>query len=457
MKQIKRQLANFSFFDQTAIEHKLEEMAARGWMLSKAGNLFWTYESVPPRKLRFAVTYFPGASQFDSGPSEKQLDKEDFCASDGWSLVLRWDAMQIFCTDREDAVPIETDPLPQVENIHQTMKKNLLSGQIANLVMIVWFLFLQYSQMRRDPAAYLSQSGCIFTILMFLLLFGAGVYQLLAYFRWHKKARKYAEDGLFYPLRSKKTASWALTAVSVLLLFLSFAGDKSKWVLMICLFALFAAAFSLGYRMLAWMKKKGCSRWLNLVATTLSVTLFTFVGVTFIVYGAINGVIPLNERESVGSYELGGREFPIYNDSLPLEVEDLVPIEQRSSKEADFHESVILAYGKYRQDSLPSEASAHYDLRYEITDIKLPVIYQYVRNSLLNARQDEVHGDTIFTDHFEPIDPTPWKAREAYQLHWSGSILDTYLVCWEDRIVEITFYWEPTAAHIALAADKLMH
>ena len=108
MRRTRRALVNFSFYDQRAIEKTLEEMAAKGWMVRKVGNLFWTYEEMEPQRLRFAVTYFPGASEFDPRPSEKQLDKEAFCAQDGWQLVLRWDAMQIFCTHREDAVPIDT-------------------------------------------------------------------------------------------------------------------------------------------------------------------------------------------------------------------------------------------------------------------------------------------------------------------------------------------------------------
>ena len=118
MSTVKRTLVNVSFYDPEAIQRKLEQMAARGWMIQKVGNLFWTYTKIPPQKLRFAVTYFPGASEFDPKPSEKQLEKEELCAQDGWRLVLRWDVMQIFCTDREDAVPIDTDPVPQVDNIH---------------------------------------------------------------------------------------------------------------------------------------------------------------------------------------------------------------------------------------------------------------------------------------------------------------------------------------------------
>jgi len=74
---------------------------------------------------------------------------------------------------------------------------------------------------------------------------------------------------------------------------------------------------------------------------------------------------------------------------------------------------------------------------------------------MLNARQDEIHGDVVFIDHFESIDAGIWKASEAYQLHWSDSILDTYLVCWENRIVEIKFYWAPTPEQIEIVVEKL--
>ena len=32
---------------------------------------------------------------------------------------------------------------------------------------------------------------------------------------------------------------------------------------------------------------------------------------------------------------------------------------------------------------------------------------------------------------------------------------DTYLVCWEKRIVEIKFYWTPTREQIQIAAERL--
>lgn len=457
MKTLKRTLANFSFFDKETIEKKLEDMASKGWMISKANNLFWTYTKVPPQKLHFAVTYFPGASELDPRPSEKQLEKEDLCAEDGWKLVLRWDAMQIFCTDLEDAVPIETDPIPQVENIHLTMRKNVLLSQLVTIVLILWSLYLQLSQLWRDPVEYLSNTTRLFSIPSWMLLLLMAILDLLLYFRWEKRARKAAELGISLPLRSRKWFPWAILALVTVFLILSYSGSSQRLWLIVYIAVVMVVPMFLGQWMMKKLKEKGFSKTLNRVVSGTCVGLLVIVGMVAVVAAAIGGWLPMDDRSSqpVGQYEWNGTTRDIYDDPLPLEVEDLADVDARWSKEARLQESPLVAYGDYRQDLLYGQEIREYDLSYEITDVKVPLLYEFLKNSLVNKRQDEVHEDFVFIDHFEPVDPIPWGAEEAYQLHWSDSILDTYLVCWENRIVEITFYWQPTKDQIQIAAEQL--
>ena len=118
-------------------------------------------------------------------------------------------------------------------------------------------------------------------------------------------------------------------------------------------------------------------------------------------------------------------------------------------------ESFLLSWTEYRQSTLYTEKVSGYDLNYEVVDVKAPFLYDFVKEGILAQRQDEVHDGFVFVDHYEPVDPASWKAREVYQLHWSDTILDTYLVYWEGRIVEIQFYWTPTPEQIRLAAELL--
>ena len=401
MSTVKRTLVNVSFYDPEAIQRKLEQMAARGWMLQKAGNLFWTYTKIPPQKLRFAVTYFPEASEFDPKPSEKQLEREELCAQDGWRLVLRWDVMQIFCTDREDAVPIDTDPVPQVDNIHRTMRKKVLVSQLLMVLLIFWFLYLQLSQLRRDPADYLSDTAAGLAVVFLLLSFSA------------------SSGGLLFLLSAA-----VVTSVPILL---------ARW-------------------MLGALKRRGVSRWVNLVVTCAAIFVLVIAGTGVIVAAILRGWLPLGEEsQPVGSYEWQGRTWDIYDEPLPLEVEDLVQVDARWSKEARLQESPLLAYGDYRQDLLFTEEIQGYEIRYEITDVKVPFLYDFVKDGFIRDNQDEV-----LEKYLIPVDPAPWEAEEVYQVSWRDGVLDdNYLVCWEKRIVEIKFYWTPTREQIQIAAERL--
>ena len=62
MKDKKRRIEAFSFFDYTGIARHLSKMAGKGWMLEKITNFGWTYRRITPKKLTFCVCDFPKAS-----------------------------------------------------------------------------------------------------------------------------------------------------------------------------------------------------------------------------------------------------------------------------------------------------------------------------------------------------------------------------------------------------------
>ena len=97
------------------------------------------------------------------------------------------------------------------------------------------------------------------------------------------------------------------------------------------------------------------------------------------------------------------------------------------------------------------------DLEYSITEVKIPFLFDSIKKAVLDSRKDDKtnDGEVVFTDHFEPSDPSLWDADEAYQLHWSDSILDSYIVCWGNRIVEVKFFWDATEDEIRTAAAIL--
>ena len=117
MKDTRRQFVRCAFYDQTAMQQQFEKMASQGWLIDKISAYFWTYKRIEPTTLHITVTYFPSASEFDPGPSEKQQMMEEFAARDGWKLLTRWGQIQVFCNESEDPTPIDTDPVIQVNTI----------------------------------------------------------------------------------------------------------------------------------------------------------------------------------------------------------------------------------------------------------------------------------------------------------------------------------------------------
>ena len=457
MKDTKKIFCNFSFYDQVKIQEKLEEMARQGWMVDHPGKLTWTFKRIHPRKLRFCITYFPAASEFDPGPTEGELTKLDFCARDGWKLAMRWGVMQVFYNEDENAVPIETEPVAQVENVKKSMRKNVLYPHLLESAMLVWCLYLQSDMFRRDPVEYLSSPLKVYQIPVWICLLLACLYEVGVYFRWTRKAEKAAEeDGYFLPIRTKMNASYLLIAFSAWLMILAFGSALNYLTFGLIWCGVMALIAFAANRLKGWLKKRGARRWVNMTISLGSVFLLTVLFMGALVAVIIGSDISLTEdSQPVGSYEHNGMTRPIYDDPLPLVIEDLTEMEGKWTKERDHQETGLISYTEYDQRALWTEPREVKNLSYTITDVKVSFLRDYIRKTVLNSRRDEVHDGFVFTDHYESVDVNLWGADEVYQLHWSDSILDTYLVFWDSRIVEIKFYWDPTEEQIARAAEIL--
>ncbi len=459
MKNVKRCFCNFSFYDQQAIQTTLENMAAKGWMLQKTGKFMWTYEKAEPRKLRFSVTYFPSASDFDAGPSDDELTRIDYCYQDGWVWVTNWGTMQIFYNENMDAVPIETEPVTQVENIRRSMKKDVLLPQAIMCTTLILYLANQISQIKNRPIDQLSNPFTFYSIFAFGALILADLYEIIFYFYWSRKATRLAQnDGVFLPVKGKPAASYVLVAFSFLLLLMacfSLDGPLRFVILWPCAVILIIVA---GNVIKAYLKKRKASRNFNRIVSLGSVILLTILCIGILTASIISGDLRFPDERAVGTYESHGGTWEIYNDPLPLEIEDLADVSAQWSKESDHKETVLLSRTRYRQHAIPvgeNNAIDEWELRYTVAEVKWNFLYDFIKQAVLDSRQDEKGDDFVFTNHYEPVDASVWNSDDAYQLHWSNSVLDTYLVCWGNRIVEISFSWEPTSEQIAIVAEKL--
>lgn len=460
MRKTKYCVAQFTFYDRTGIQVFLERQAEKGWLLEKIGVFFWKFRRIEPKTVHYAVTYFPKASVFDPEPSESQARLLEFCAHAGWVLAGTTAQMQVFYHEGEDPVPIETDPLIELENIHKAAKKSylpsyflLLAVALLNGGMFLW-------RLHHSVIETLSSNLNLFSALCWLLLFLGCSMEILGYYLWYRKARKAAqEDGCFIKTWGFRSVwiviSWIL--FSGLALTVSTLGGKLAVALLCCL-VLISGLMLLVVGIREGLKRLQFSAGDNRIITIVSTVVLSFLvaGVgALAVFQAVDSIWP---TEYANTYEYKGHTFIVYDDVLPLNIQDLTD-QAEGAYSYRFTGSASLLLEKYTANQDPQMSNLELPtLRYVILDVKAPWIYDACLKELLEQHvgweYTDVYGN-VYRDEFREVDAAPWGVDAAYQ-GFNGEYGEReYVLCFGNRIINIEFSWNPTEEQMAIVAQKL--
>lgn len=449
MKNTKHRFAFFSFYDHTGIEKHLEDMARTGWMIEHVSNLFWTYRRIEPQKLHFTVSYYPKASDFDPIPSQDQQTFLDFCAQTKWVLACTWFQMQIFYNFEANPIPIDTDPTIEVETIHKACKANYLKAHkllfIISLILTLLFLSSFISDTLKLIASPMNFTiGCLS-----LLLFLISSVELISYEIWHKKAKKAAEQEIF--LETPSTASFKQYMVGLMILVLAYwiinlifvkkpfmAGIS--FTVILCVYA----TFFLTNTIKKYLKRKQISTGTNQLVTLIGSFLIAFV-----CYGIVL---------SISVYVFW--EKPVYDfrfdEEVPLQISDLIDTDHdylttMSTDESIFLEHLEIQHMRGFDDKSSSNIP---ELKYDIYNIKIPIIYEFSKGSLKQQCIISAFGKGHMVDQ----DSKPWGAEEVYRfVSDDGAEKSKFLLCYDKTLVLMECNWEPTTEQMAIIKAKLGH
>ena len=320
MRETKRRLEAFSFFDYTGIARHLSGMAEKGWLIESISNFGWVYRRTEPKKLSFWVSYFPRASEFDPEPTEEQKEFHDFCARTGWVLAARSAQMQVFYNEREDPVPLETDPAVEIQTIRAAAKRSYLPVWCVLLLISVIDCGLFVSRLLGDPIGLLASALNLFTGFTWLLLFLLCALELGGYFVWSRRAARAAERGELPETRSfsrvqKGAAALALLGFVYWLLSTLTQGNALQRTVAVTMLLATAALILLVNGVKELLKRLKAPRGLNRTLTVLVSFVLSFVLVGGAVFGVLRAVRNGGFDEKPGE-ESGG---------LPLMIEELLP------------------------------------------------------------------------------------------------------------------------------------
>ena len=458
MKNTKHQLIPFSAYDVTGMERHLEKMARKGWRLEKARNPFWTYRKAEPANFHYAMTYFPAASVFDSGPTEGQETYADYCAAAGWEMVSAYGPLQIFVNEKPAPVPIETDEKEKLTAIHGAMKKMLLLpyGALA----AVWLVNLL---LRLDLRSYYSMLSTLSSIQQLLFLLAIALLILVSlgmigdYLVWYLRSRRAVEQGgacLPSHTRPRLLFQWTILAIAMAALLGPWGYESDGQWLPFVLIVLGAVFFLLGgcFGLLHLLKSMDGSRSFNRGAYIVGTIVLSFLCMAVVV----GGIMLMPEAESPAPAEVytaetewgGIRTYDIYYDAIPLTLEDLgytVTETDHCSYQRGEQASPLVRWVQYSQ-SVYGEGSSLPELEYDTADIP----WAWLRERCWKKLPD-LYGYTI---NFEETDPDPWGADRAMAQD-DSSLTQRYLLLYGDRIVVLTLGFTPTAEQRSVIAAAL--
>ena len=431
-------IPSFAFYDRTGIKKYLEKQAAKGWMLEKAGNYCWRFRRMEPKKIRFCVTYFPYADIYDPAPSEEEETFREFCAHGGWTLAGSNAQMQIFWSEAEDPMPIETDPVMEVENIHKSMKKGMLTAYWLLLVNCLIQFANQGLAVGNGLVNYLSNGMNIWLLATWILLCVLSVGRLVMYYGWRRKAKRAAElDGVFVETRS---IMWAENLAAILVfggmigLILTLEDRRMAMMLGICM-ALAFLIIILIELFRQWMKHVGFdaadSKKYTLIVSVVLALVLCFGGIPTVGNYVLNS--DMHEREMAAD--------------LTLDIRDLL------GEEAADHKTMVLTdndspfLGYQRIYQYPGGSLMTPNLEYNLVEVKADFLYDM-------SLEEMVTVPVYMTDgSFLPFDPAPWGAERVWQLHDGEDLRQWYVLCYEDYVLEIFPSWEMTAEQMATVGE----
>lgn len=425
MKNVKYEIGDVSLYDYQYIEQHLAEMSAKGWHLEQMTNFYWKYRRDEGKEVRYAATYAPKASIYNSRPTESEEDLAQLCADAGWVRIATLAQLQIFRNDDPNAVPLETDEHQRFAAMRKSMLRHYIPAQTVLILLFLFMLYTQFDTLLRYPCESLSMPLLFCGIGMSLTIIVLYTVQLCACMLWMHRAKEAVEAGLPCPTdrfyRKFRFVLWIAIAVFLLALLCS---AEPRLALRVIL----TAVLNIGviYGLISLCKSLGAPRWVNILVPVLGGSLILMLA-TPAVLGILGTAVPEPERE------------------LPLLLSDLMEIRETDRLVIEEQSSPAVSHGRYVDTCFEEDIR----LQYTIVDVKWDMFYDLCLNE-----QEQLYLRTAehLTDNLNHN--APWNAEYVRQCVDSDG--EQWLICWDDRIVLLYTSWELTEAQIEQAREVLM-
>ena len=179
MKSKKHVLCFYQVYENDSLKDYLEDMALKGWKLTKFDNFFLHFQSCTPHRIRYCVEVMTSSSPFASNLTPALTEYREFCRDAGWDYVGTNGYLHVFYTEDAEAIPVETDSQERFHNICRAA-----TGVYRTFGLLFVLLGLLNAQICYQKKTLLCSHGAVI-----LLLLGSALWSAGDFLRWKKRAR----------------------------------------------------------------------------------------------------------------------------------------------------------------------------------------------------------------------------------------------------------------------------
>lgn len=459
MKNTTKKIINFRFDRYEDTEKKLEKLALRGLFLEECGSFFWTFRKGEPKKLKYTVTYFSEGSVFNPDITDNQQIYFDYAKAADWDFVTQLNQMQIFCSEAENPIPFETDEKEKLDNIKKCMKKSFIPSMITTILIFALNMVLQYNSFRHDPIDFLSDTGRMFTVFMFLVTTIYAMYSLTDYFVWCKRSERSIANGgecavsnsIVHKTVDRLFTIFIIAFAGYFLLYIAF---EIGWIGLFFIVQMPIMTFVF-WSSIKYLKRKKVSATMNKIISVAMLTIVTFVYIASVMILILKFGVNTNHGSdyrtvswSVSSSH--SREYKLYSDSIPLTCEDLygaIDYDYYSYEEKK-DGTFFISKSACRQDSLPAKNSPP-EIEYVILETQFDFVYQLSKEHLLEIPEWRDNNS------FEHVDNEVFETIEAYQRYYDDDPTGEYILLFDNRIIVLDTEEPVTAKQVEIIKEKL--
>lgn len=447
MRDTKRQIPIFSFYDLTGMEHHLEEQAAKGWMLESISALGWKYRRCQPKKVRFAVTYCTGASATEK--PQAQLALEASSEKTGWEAVACGANLVVFANEAVEPEPFHTNMMKEIDNMEEAAKFTTLAWLLM-LVITGSNALLFLTRLLRDTIGLLADAMSIVSGISMSLLCFYFLAEMFTWARWKKRARAWAVRGNgMLPTHGHHGYLTGVALVFVVGMIYVLAADRQpglRFMLLALLGGFLAiACLVCGVSHLMKLKKAGKGQILPAALHfLLAIALVGFISWYYVT--ADLSQLRSEDQMELTVEALTGKE---YDDT------DQRQVTPRSSL---FITDVRCVQTPHVEEG--EERPAGRSLSYRVVDIHLPMLTSRCFSQLLHQYDDmdksKPDADRSTAAYvFHEVENAPFGADTVYQRYAYGEAQSHYLLCWDNHFAELQADWTLTDEQMAIAGAAL--